>query len=52
MNTLIPISLTVTLEVIKVALSLYIMWDSEMVSFWKEGKRAGVSSSSIVEELG
>ena len=51
-NTLIPISLTVTLEVIKVGLALYIMWDVEMYSFWKEGKKAGVSSASIVEELG
>lgn len=48
-NTLIPISLTVTLEVIKIGLSLYIMWDVEMYSFWKEGKKAGVSSASIVE---
>ena len=51
-NTLIPISLTVTLEIIKVALALYIMWDVEMYSFWKVGKKAGVSSASIVEELG
>ena len=50
-NTLIPISLTVTLEIIKVALSLAIMWDVELYSFWQK-RHANVSSASIVEELG
>jgi magnesium-transporting ATPase (P-type) len=51
MNTLLPISLVVTLEITKVMQSLYIMMDARMYSEERD-KRSMVSQSSIIEELG
>lgn len=51
LNTMIPISLVVTIEIIKVIQCIFIVWDSEMFS---EDDNAGchVSSTTINEELG
>jgi P-type E1-E2 ATPase len=51
LNTLIPISLVVTLEFVKVFLSMFIFFDSEMVCI-ERNRTAKVSSTSIIEELG
>jgi phospholipid-transporting ATPase len=50
-STLLPISLIVTLEIVKVVQSLYIMMDYQMFSH-ERLKFANVSSTSIIEELG
>ncbi len=50
-NTLLPISLIVTLEIVKVVQSVYIIGDAEMYSIERD-KPAKVSSTSIIEELG
>jgi P-type E1-E2 ATPase len=51
LNTMIPISLIVTLEVIKVLQCIFIMWDSAMFSI-DDNARCHVSSTTINEELG
>ena len=51
LNTLIPISLIVTLEIVKLFLSFFINWDIKMFSFVKQ-KFSKVNSISILEELG
>lgn len=51
LNTMIPISLIVTLEIIKVLQCIYIMWDSEMFSV-DDNAGCNVSSTTINEELG
>jgi len=51
MNTMLPISLFVTLEVLKVCEALFVSWDHLMYSIEKD-KPALVSSSSLMEELG
>jgi len=51
MNTLLPISLVVTLEITKVVQSVYIMLDARIYSAEKD-RRSMVSQSSIIEELG
>ena len=51
MNTLIPISLVVTLEVIKIVQAYFIIVDTEMYSEERE-RFAKVSTTSINEELG
>ena len=50
-NTLLPISLIVTLEIAKVVQSLFILGDVEMYSIERD-KPAKVASTSIIEELG
>lgn len=50
-NTLLPISLIVTLELVKVVQSVYIMGDLQMYSP-ERNRTAKVSSTSIIEELG
>lgn len=50
-NTLLPISLIVTLEIVKVVQSVYIIGDALMYSLERD-KSAKVSSTSIIEELG
>lgn len=51
LNTLLPISLIVTLEIVKVCQALFIM--SDYLIYSKERDRnAKVSSTSIIEELG
>ncbi len=49
LNTLIPISLIVTLEIVKFAQLFFIQWD---VFMWKNGHYAKVSTCTINEELG
>ena len=51
LNTLLPISLIVTLEIIKVLQSVLIMKDVQMYSTERD-RTAKVSSTSIIEELG
>ena len=51
LNTMIPISLVVTLEIIKVLQCFYIVWDSEMYSV-EDAAGCHVSSTTINEELG
>ncbi len=51
LNTYIPISLIVTLEIVKLFLSFFINWDINMFSFVKQ-KFAKAKSISILEELG
>ena len=51
MNTLLPISLIVTLEITKVIQSYFIMSDGKIYSAERD-RAAKVSSSSIIEELG
>lgn len=51
LNTLLPISLVVTLEVTKVVQSVYIFMDSRMFSE-ERNRSSKVSQSSIIEELG
>ena len=51
LNTLIPISLFVTVECMKVFQSLYIHWDYKMVSV-ERCKQASVNNGSIIEDLG
>jgi phospholipid-transporting ATPase len=50
-NTLLPISLIVTLEIVKVIQSLYIIGDVEMYAADRD-RNGKVSSTSIIEELG
>ena len=50
-NTLLPISLIVTLEITKVVQSVYIFGDLGMY-LESNGRGANVSSTSIIEELG
>ena len=53
LNTLIPISLVVSLEIIKVIQSYYIMNDANMVTHAPiEHTSANVAQTNIVEELG
>ena len=51
MNTMLPISLFVTLEVLKLWEAVFVSWDYLMYSVDKD-KPALVSSSSLMEELG
>ena len=51
LNTMIPISLIVTLEIIKVIQGLFIGFDVELFSFIRQ-KFCGANSVSIIEELG
>ena len=51
LNTLIPISLIVTLEIVKVIQGFFINWDTELYSF-KYKKLCFAKSVSINEELG
>lgn len=51
MNTLIPISLVVSLEVVKVCQGLFIMGDAKIYAIDRD-KHAKVTSMSIIEELG
>ena len=51
LNTMIPISLIVTLEIIKVIQGLFIGFDVELYSFIRQ-KFCGANSVSIIEELG
>ena len=51
MNTMLPISLFVTLEVLKLCEALVVSWDYLMFSVQLD-KPALVSSSSLMEELG
>ncbi len=51
LNTLLPISLIVTLEIAKVVQSLFIMGDADMYSIERD-RAAKVASTSIIEELG
>ena len=51
LNTLIPISLFVTVECMKVFQSLYIYWDYKMVSI-ERAQQATVKNPSIIEDLG
>jgi P-type E1-E2 ATPase len=50
-NTLLPISLIVTLEIAKVVQSFFIMGDADMYSLERD-RAAKVASTSIIEELG
>ena len=51
LNTMIPISLIVTLEIVKVFQGLFIRFDIELFSFIRQ-KFCGPNSVSIIEELG
>jgi magnesium-transporting ATPase (P-type) len=51
LNTMIPISLVVTLEIIKVLQCISVIWDSEMFSV-EDNAGCNVSSTTINEELG
>ena len=51
LNTMIPISLIVTLEIIKVIQGFFINYDVELYSFIRK-KFCGAHSVSIIEELG
>jgi len=51
MNTLLPISLIVTLEIVKIVQSFFIMMDARMFCIDRD-RRAKVSATSIIEELG
>lgn len=51
LNTMIPISLIVTLEIIKVIQCVFMAWDSEMFSV-DDGAGCNISSTTINEELG
>jgi len=51
MNTMLPISLFVTLEVLKFWEAIFVFWDHKMYSIEKD-RPALVSSSSLMEELG
>ena len=51
LNTMIPISLIVTLEIIKVFQGFFIKFDIELFSFLRQ-KFCGPNSVSIIEELG
>lgn len=51
LNTMIPISLVVTIEIIKVLQAFSIVWDSEMYSV-EDDAGCNVQSTTINEELG
>ena len=51
LNTLLPISLVVTLEVVKILQALFMMWDARMYSAERD-RPAKVSTTTINEELG
>ena len=51
LNTMLPISLIVTLEIVKVIQSFFIMSDAKMYAIDRD-RKAKVSSTSIIEELG
>ena len=51
LNTLIPISLMITLEFVKFLLGLFIKWDCELYSF-KKKYFCNAKTVSIIEELG
>jgi P-type E1-E2 ATPase len=51
LNTMIPISLIVTLEIIKVLQCIFIVWDAKMFSV-DDDAGCNVSSTTINEELG
>ena len=51
LNALIPISLYVTLELVKVAQCAFVAWDEEMRDA-ETGRRCGVRTTSLNEELG
>jgi len=51
LNTLLPISLQVTLEIVKVVQAYFINLDALMYS-WERDKMAKCANASIVEDLG
>ena len=51
LNTLIPISLIITIEIVKIIQGFFINWDVELFSFVRK-KFAKAKSISIIEELG
>ena len=51
LNTLIPISLIITIEIVKIAQGFFVSWDIEMFSK-KRKKFAKAKTVSIIEELG
>lgn len=51
LNTMIPISLVITLEIAKVFQSVFVMWDSTMFSL-EDNAGCNVSSTTINEEFG
>ena len=51
LNTMLPISLIISLEIVKVVQSFFIINDAKMFSFERD-KKAKVSSTSIIEDLG
>jgi phospholipid-translocating ATPase len=51
LNTLLPISLMVTLEIIKVVEAQWIRWDAKLFDSIR-GNPAKVSNSGLIEELG
>lgn len=51
LNTMVPISLVVSLELIKLFQAFFISWDSDMFSI-EAGKGCVFKSTSITEELG
>ena len=51
LNTLIPISLIITIEIVKIAQGFFISWDIEMYSKIRK-KLAKAKTVSIIEELG
>ena len=52
LNTLIPISLYVTIEVMKIVQSSFIRNDANLLSRKREGRQAQVKNAGIIEELG
>ena len=51
LNTMLPISLIVTMEITKVIQALHISWDTDMFSL-AAGKGMTVNTTTINEELG
>lgn len=51
LNTMLPISLFVSLEVIKASQSVWLTWDYELYCINKD-RSAKVSNSTLIEELG
>lgn len=51
LNTMLPISMFVSLEIIKQCQSIWVSWDVLMYSIERD-KPAKVSNSTLIEELG
>ena len=51
LNTMIPISLVITLEIVKVFQCVFVMWDSEMYSV-EDNAGWNITTTTINEELG